>query len=285
MPETIINKVDLPGRGEREVRTVRYPSTAALADGVTTGCKTHGKWGSYDWDTVLREARTGSERMVAPSDALLAQIETTNLATHQHERRAGPVGAYAVVGDYLAGRPDSMRRVVSVASDTAPVRVMVETGVSAGVTHGQMEQRGIAILALIRLLAAERPVTLTVVIASGDGRDTRQVLIDIPAAPLELATAAHALADADFTRRLGYTHLLNMGCRPDLPWSFGIAPCDAERRAEYDRAMRLTLNLSPQDIFIPGLYVNDPMLSDPLGWLARELHRVREGAAHDTETL
>jgi hypothetical protein len=45
---------------------------------------------------------------------------------------------------------------------------------------------------------------------------------------------------------------------------------------EHDAAMRLALEVEPQDVVIPPIYMYDALLKDPVAWINKELQRVRE---------
>lgn len=151
----------------------------------------------------------GSAKATAACDRLLGQMESVGFATSRFATVAAVAGGAPCVPAYLAGNPLAMRRRVKISDDAAPLAVVVDIGVSASVQAATIERRGAAALALVRLLAATRPVTLWAVVGQraslySDHATDAAFGVQIETAPLDVARAAWLLASPDAFRRAGF---------------------------------------------------------------------------------
>jgi hypothetical protein len=95
------------------------------------------------------------------------------------------------VPQYLAGNPYSMRLKRRHATATAPLSVFVELVASAGINAETCLKRGVAMLALVRMLTNLRPVELWAVIAMGRQNSRSSLCVRLDTAPLDLKRAIH----------------------------------------------------------------------------------------------
>lgn len=151
----------------------------------------------------------GSAKATAACDRLLGQMESVGFATSRFATVAAVAGGAPCVPAFLAGNPLAMRRRVKISDDAAPLAVVVDIGVSASVKAATIERRGAAALALVRLLAATRPVTLWAVVGQraslySDHATDAAFGVQIETAPLDVARAAWLLASPDAFRRAGF---------------------------------------------------------------------------------
>ncbi|NRA58718.1 MAG: hypothetical protein HRU13_11455, partial [Phycisphaerales bacterium] len=128
-----------------------------------------------EWDkrryTPDREAAQDAERIFHEVDAAI------NLDTLKGQHVAGPVGSTPLVGNFLAGNPNSMARYVSLADESGPVRVFCDLTVSGGVDRGTMRARAIATLALARAIQQVRPVELWAVCSTAPANDRNYTFV------------------------------------------------------------------------------------------------------------
>ena len=173
-----------------------------------TGKAEGGAWYGATPAETLARADAGNAKLTAPCDRLLSRMESVDFATSRFATVSAVAGGAPCVPAYLAGSPLAMRRRVRIADDMAPLAVVVDVGVSASVSHPTIQRRGAAALALVRLLAATRPVSLWV--ASGqvtDKYDTKRdaaFAVRVDTAPLDVARAAWLLAAPEAFRRAGF---------------------------------------------------------------------------------
>ena len=173
-----------------------------------------------------RRLDAGSAKATAACDRLLSRMETVGFATSRFATVAAVAGGAPCVPAYLAGNPLAMRRRVKLTDDAAPLAVVVDIGVSASVQPATIERRGAAALALVRLLAATRPVTLWAVAGQRVSLYTKHATdaafgVQIETAPLDVARAAWLLASPDAFRRASFSACQAIGGFPtetDVNW-------------------------------------------------------------------
>lgn len=161
----------------------------------------------------------GDSAATAAYDRLLGRMENVGFATTRFATVAAIAGGAPCVPAYLAGNPLAMRRRVKVIDDAAPLAVVVDIGVSASVKTDTIRRRGAAALALVRLLAATRPVTLWAVTGQQIERYTDHptdtaFAVQIDTAPLDVARAAWLLASPDAFRRAAFSACQAIGGYP-----------------------------------------------------------------------
>lgn len=195
---------------------------------------------------------------------------------------ASPVGSRVCVPDVLQGVPLAMRRRVHVVNEAAPVRVVLEPLVSGGVPVRVLRARGAACAALAMALAETRPVELYAAWSmrpiAHRGRNHDVIgMVKLDSAPINLAEVTAVLTTPEFARSVLFAHAasaVNRAFIPKLHWGWQMDPMNAGRT----QRMRDTLNLDPDDIFIPGGYLSemDQMISDPVAWVHKYLNAQRE---------
>lgn len=222
-------------------------------------------------------AVSGNDRLVSLAQEFLDKIEHSGIETTRHEWEPSVVGAYPVVGDFLAGRPDCMRRRYERQGERAPVRVVVDTTSSAGIDAEQLQRRGAAILAFVMALAQERPVELyqvTSLDAYGHRKNYSALMTRCPTAPLNIGVCAHILTSQAWTRGIGYGWLRE-GAKAQGGWAWGNPPESKAEKARYARLSCAALDLSPQDVFVGAIVLNDPLTERPVEWINERLAELR----------
>jgi hypothetical protein len=173
-------------------------------------------WAGASARETLARIDCGNPALTAKCDRLLDRMESVPFATSRFATVAAVAGGAPCVPAYLAGSPMAMRRRVRIADDFAPLAVVVDVGVSASVTHDTIQRRGAAALALVRLLAATRPVALWVVTGqqisrySENKRDAAYA-VRLDTAPLDVARAAWLLAAPEAFRRAAFAACQTVG--------------------------------------------------------------------------
>lgn len=149
---------------------------------------------------------TGDASLVDRSSALLDRIEAASpLADVRVETVRVVAGGAADVPAYLAGSPVAMRQRRR-RSAPAPLRIVVDVTSSASVDDATLERRGVATLALLRLLeAAGHAVELWIAHGIGEGSQTGLTLVRLDTQPLDLARAVWALASSQASRECLFT--------------------------------------------------------------------------------
>jgi hypothetical protein len=239
--------------------------------------KVGGSWtGGGGYQAFKQRVTTGDESLVAESDKHLALIEDQVPMSRGWRNVDDVVGAVPNVPAFLAGHPQCMRRRQRAMRDTAPLAIFMDLTSSAGIDAKAIQKRGIVLLALTRLLVEHRPVELWVGTGLGGSGSFRRSDSDavsatvawrIDTAPLDLARAAFHISSVGMARGFGYkmAHAeLNM---PHGAWPFGNHGLHC-RTAE----QRLKQVFAGQELlYIPPIYLGDPMTNDPVAWVKRVL--------------
>jgi hypothetical protein len=215
----------------------------------------------------LRRAQSGDFSLVAESDALVAKLEDQIIRTKKWRNIDDVVGSLPNVPAYLAGVPQSMRRRTREDRDDAPITVFVDLTSSAGIGSREVMLRGTTVLAFARLLTEHRAVTLWAGVALG-GPSSSTVAWRIDTAPMDLARAAHLLCSTSMSRGVGYALATAFGQNIRGSWPFSNFDLHKHTAQE-----RLQAVFATELCYVPPIYLTDPLVSDPLGWIKRELLR------------
>lgn len=206
------------------------------------------------WEQLVKLSEYGDNSLVPRAEALLNKLDLA-VSTEQRTWIPSIYGAFPSVPDYLAGNPESMRRMYPTASDMAPITVWYYMSVSGGLTAEQVMNRGLAALALVLKLGQTRTVHLKLV---DNGPAPNRITIDINTQVLSIGTLAFALTNSMYTRRIIY----------NLP-----ARIDTGPMLSTQQTLRQFLpEAGEKDILIPGAYLGtNDMLNDPIAWIKAEL--------------
>jgi hypothetical protein len=167
-------------------------------------------WAGATGAKTLAYSQAGDTARVSDCDRLLSIMETgADFATARSVTVAAVAGGLPNVPAMLAGSPMAMRRRQRVTDQAAPLSVVVDIGVSSSVQHGTIARRGAAALALVRLLAATRPVTLWVAVGQqcsrhSDHAQNAAFAVRLDTAPLDLSRAAWLLCAPEAFRRAAF---------------------------------------------------------------------------------
>jgi len=238
-----------------------------------------------DFDTFTRKLVEGDERMGNASDALLAKFEDLVPFSTAWQTRNDVVGGLPNVPAFLAGHPMSMRRRVRVAKEQAPLGILVDMTTSAGVSQDFMVKRGTLVIALVRMLALRRPITLHVTsgLAAGspsnpDGqRSACYVTTRIETTPLDLSRAAYMLGSSDW-RYWAFGLAENVGFNAGEStghWTYR----DHNAMRSHSRVIFDGIVPGADEVFfISSAHLTDRDLQDPEKWLRAMLAKF--GDAH-----
>lgn len=154
---------------------------------------------------TLDRARAGDSARVALSDAMMARLEDAVGFDARRWRAVDCVaGGAPNVSAYLAGSPMAMRRRVRTMDAAAPLTIAVEMTISAAADAATIARRGAAALALARIAAGSRPVTLWGIYGAKSGDDHAAYAVRIETAPLDVARAAWLLCSPESARRAAF---------------------------------------------------------------------------------
>jgi hypothetical protein len=228
------------------------------------------------FETCKEKAYNGQSENVDAIEKLVGKIESAIPISSATPRWSDAVcGHIPLVPHDIIGLPNAMLAPnYEMATDSAPVRIVTDVCVSAGVSKKEIANRGAAIAALAYTLSAARPVEL---IASagmgsgpGDANIDRTAIINcvrLGASPLNIRQVAFALTNQAFLRRLALAssyHYQETVAGVDYPAGI-VWPWNDEPRNN-DARMREALGLEPSDLYIGGFYL-DEININPEQWV------------------
>jgi hypothetical protein len=240
------------------------------------------KHSSLDWNLNVNTQQaidlclTGDLSSVAASDALLSRMEDhITMPSSRSVWESALAGGFPDIPAYLAGQPLNMRTKIKQQTASAPLAIMVDLGISAGITAHQVRNRGVAILALVRALSAHRPIELWAMdFGAADERggwgksNCVIVAAKIETSPLDLSSACYALTHPAFVRNVLFGleeryHNFIGG------WPFSIGRALSRHEMEV-----LCAPMWPhvsETLALPGLHLADQSMTDPESWLKCQL--------------
>ena len=152
---------------------------------------------------VLKDITTGWDEGSKKSQEILDKIEgKLNIETSAYKTQSSVVGSLVNVGAYLSGNPMCMRMRRKQMENTNPVNLILDVTVSAGTSQNEIFNRGVATLALTRVVSQSRPVNLRVVTGMLIEGYNGVISIPIETAPLDLARASYLLSRPEVFRRI-----------------------------------------------------------------------------------
>ena len=223
---------------------------------------------SLDWsgdtrETFLRKVELGDESMVAESEKFLAMIEDQVPMSRGWRNVDDVVGAVPNVPAFLAGHPQHMRRRERTMRNTAPLAIYMDLTSSGDISERDVCKRGVVLLALTRMLVEHRAVELWVGASLGMAGRAGTVAWRVDTAPLDLARSGYHVAATAMSRMFGY-HMCRKTFATSGGWPFDNY--DLHRRTALTR-MQAVLGNGGELMYVPPIYMSDPMTRDPVGWL------------------
>jgi hypothetical protein len=203
-----------------------------------------------------------SERLL---DAMLADgIETKHACLE-----FGRAGNFPCIPAFLAGDPEGMLRLVETPTESAPIKLFVDVGISGAFKASDLVKRGAAILAFARKLSEIRPLELYVY-ASLYGNDAQDghgacaiPVIGLATNPLDLTTASYVLTNPGFLRRVLFVWGISSDRGFNGKWAWDTRPSSSEHQERLKRA----LGASEEDLVISGAHAGETSMRDPKAWV------------------
>lgn len=246
-----------------------YDSVKEFYDSLPTDAKKSRGAQNWNGNQTYAQARKmlwqGDSAAVERSEKLLDKMEASGIELETEYWDNDLAGAIPCIPSYLAGSPESMRRLVETNSETSPVKIFASVCLSGGFSATETETRGTAILALVRKLSMIRPVELHIY-ADMHGRDVNDgrgncaiPVIKLDTAPLDLTTVSYALANPGFLRQLCFAWGDQRGF--DGAWAWRGSP------GSYEKRIKEEFKAEAQDMVINGAYLSDDLMRNPLKWV------------------
>lgn len=245
----------------------------AMAGGRVT--KAAESWrGGLEASQSVRRCHYGDLSRVAPSETLLSRFERFAFQSVRREWKDDICGQVPNVPAFIAGTPLSMRRRAKVESPAAPLAIVVDLTTSAGIKPDAIERRGAAILAIVRVLSARRPIELWAgtITDANNRKDATAHFARIETAPLDLARAAFVLVSAAFPRQLCYGASRLDGFEGAWPYDR-----DSASRNHMEDIIRPAMPHIGDFLAIPAAHMSDAMQNEPEAWIEHTLARLEAG--------
>lgn len=231
-------------------------------------------YGSMSYDGAIRCARNGDMTRVSASDEYLQMLEDkfkfSSAAFRNIDAMAGGVPN---VPAFLASQPMAMRRRQRVQVELPPLNIVIDLASSGSVDANHLVKRGAALLALVRVLSAMRPVNLYIAVAArpnagGSTGDysSSAMAFRLDSSPLDVARAAHVLSEVAVARRLFYCGVTKQvgGRGGSLQWAYNNVTTYRRLGQEYwQRALG-----ADELLFVAPAFATDKNIVAPEKWLA-----------------
>jgi len=238
------------------------PGMVAKYDGHFTS----GSWAGDSMSDFKRKVSLGDPALVAESEKFLNSIENLVPVSRGWRNYDDVVGAIPNIPAFLAGHPQCMRRRQRVAKENAPLTIYMDLTSSAAIEAKTVQRRGVVLLALVRMLVEHRPVELWVGISKGRGGLSGTVAWKIDTTPLDLARSSYHIGATMMARGFGY------GIDDAVHQTGGSWPFSSHDLHCRTAKARLMEAMDVQDmLFVPPIFVTDPLTNDPVGWLKRTM--------------
>lgn len=238
---------EIPGMIEKHQRRMSFADSSS--------------WYGDAMPEFKRKATTGDNSMVEASEKFLASLEDQVPMSRGWKNVEDVVGAIPNIPAFLAGHPQHMRRRQRAARDNAPLTIYMDLTSSAAINSNKLTKRGVVLLALVRMLVEHRAVELWVGISKGKCGCSGTVAWKIDTTPLDLSRSSYHIGATAMSRVFGY------GVDDDMHqtgggWPFGSFESHRTAKARLQEAMG-----AGDMLYIPPIYLTDPLIDDPVGWL------------------
>lgn len=244
--------------GAEEISTLTEKHSNRLSRTINSS------WYGDQFPAFRQKVVTGDEGLVQQSEAFLEKLENQLPMTRGWRNVDDVVGAVPNVPAMLAGVPQSMRRRERTMKISAPLAIYMDLTSSGGISAEKVMHRGVALLALVRMMVEHRSVELWVGASLGQYRVSGTCAWRIDTAPLDLARSAYHVSATAMSRGFGYTMCHDL-MHTQGGWPFGNYPLHCRTAPE-----RLRPAFEGQELmYIPPIYLGDELTSNPVAWIKR----------------
>lgn len=229
--------------------------------------------GGMSYKEACHAAYAGDAAGVAASDKLMSEFEALAPMTRRWRTIDTVAGGAPNVGAYLAGSPLAMRRRQRELDQGAPLTIFVDAVSSAGINANNLKKRGSAVLALVRVLGAVRPVTVYMVAGggshNGDKAPAAFVMVRMDS-PMDVSRAAFFLGHPGAGRGLAYS-VMGKAVDPKRAdiytgsWAWGSNQKYVQHApAIYANAIGADVN---ECLYLAPPHLSDPAIENPSQWV------------------
>ena len=233
-------------------------------------------WMGGTRESCARKIETGDNALVPRSDDLLSKLEDKfNFLSNGIKIVDSVAGGVPNVPALLSGHPMSMRRRQKMANPLGPLTIVVDITSSSGCEDDELTQRGVSVLALARLLAGRRPITLWVGTGLSDRgcseESGKACFYRLDTTPIDLARAAHIFCNPGVARGFGYGYLQD-NMHAGGGWPYGDVKLWREKGQRLISEM-----LGEEVLFVPPIFYKDDITERPEKWLTDMISRYGGG--------
>lgn len=239
------------------------PGLADAADRAVLNSASHNSWMGGSLAGAVDGIRHGNLANVEASDALMGELEDCVFVSRKFRVIDDVCGAMPNVPAFIAGLPTSMRRRARTVAQAAPLSVFIDLTSSANIDAAEVSRRGMAALALVRLLTNVRPVELWAMCGLGQPAIAAYCAVRIETAPLDLARAAHVLTSTAVVRGLMYKLACEACGRQVGGWPNGCADQQRKHGAEI---LARVVHPGSDVLFVPPIHSRDTF-DNPVAWI------------------
>jgi len=225
----------------------------------------------------LKKCARGAPEKVSAIDRFVRQYEDAVMPSPGKAWTSDVAGALPNVQAHIAGLPLTMRNKRKRAKTNAPLAILVDLSGSSGIGHDGNSLKGAAILALVSILSASRPIELwaganfAASTQSGDRdeRDHGAVYARINTSPIDMSVASHIFCDNNSVHELFYP--LNMIENRALGgWAFGDTHIETKMQREL---LTPAFPHVEECLAIPAALYGEIISTNPIAWLDEQIKR------------
>lgn len=245
-----------------------------------------------EWDDgvkyteAIRRAKEGDPAMVSPATDTMRRVAPIIDDNLRMCNLRTLCGTRVSVPDYLGGSPRCMVRRVKAPRMVPHVNLFVCIVSSCGLSAEKLLKRGATILALLEYLqACQIGVDLHLLVElDGDNDQTGDYVqcIRVESQPLDLSTAAFAIAHPAFARNVTYAYAQKFhgfcgGWPRNLThdWATGADGQPTKEQVRwFDMLRSFGVPIKDTDIYIPHAYMTDELMTQPEKWLEARIRSV-----------
>jgi len=227
---------------------------------------------AHDWQggmggrEAIRCVRDGHQESVRSSEEFLESFLDMNFKAKKWETVSDVAGGAVNIGAHVAGLPQSMRRRQAKPNAFAPLTIFCDLVSSAQITAATLKKRGAATVALARMLASTRPVTVYAVGGKGGGGHNGFVMVRVPMN--DMGRTAFVLAHTAAQRAVMYGTIDEL-----LGVNVGGWPLHGDHtyRTEALRIYSSAIQEDPANcLYVPAIYLTEDA-SSPTEWVKKML--------------
>lgn len=234
---------------------------------------------------VHRALRDGDLKMAKQSEAFLEAFQDMTFNGRSSRTIAAVSGGAPNVAAHLAGTPMAMRRRERVIAPMGKLTVFIDGSGSAGNTTEDLTARGVALLGLVRMLTAVRPVEVYMACGGwfrdpsggsyGNTMISGSVFVRLNAATMDLSRDGFAMAHPAFCRAFMFRACKDIPFRKRgataprddgaLGWELGgVEVYRHHGLSAFCNALGCDQS---QSIFFTPMYLDDPAVVNPAQWI------------------